>query len=160
MIMIRNIAFLALLGGACSSASAVEVVIGNLAPGTLEREPVSVFVDGDRVERNLMYRRFVRIDLAEGAHSVLFVGSSSQPPGVPIVERTVTIAVRNGASPTIVLAGNGTTQPFSIELHDGATAPASTPARGAIALHHLAPFARAESAEVALVAAAECRNNQ
>src|SRR6187549_748346 len=112
MTMIRTIAFLALLGGACSSASAIEVALGNLAPGTIEREPVAVFIDGDRVERNLMYRRFVRVDLAAGTHEVRFVGAADTPNGFPLATRNVVVAQRNGTTPTVVLAGNGAAQPY------------------------------------------------
>lgn len=158
--MIRNIAFLALLGGACFPAAAVEVALGNLAPGTVERGPVAVFVDGDRVERNLVYRRFVRVDLPAGTHEVRFVGAADTPDGIPLASRNVVIAQRNGTTPTVVLAGNGAGQPYSVELHDGGTQPASTAQRPSISMHHLAPFPRAESTEVALDASAECRNNQ
>lgn len=154
--MIRNFALFALLG-ASTSAAAVEVAIGNLAPGTLEREPVAVFVDGDQVSRNLVYRRFIRVDLAEGNHRVAFVAPSNA--GAPLVERKVTVTARNATAPTLVLAGNGTTQPYSIEYHDGSSQPASASRRPSISLHHLAPFARAESADRRLVAGAACRNN-
>jgi len=103
--MIRSIALLAFLALALP-AEAVEVTIGNLAPGTVERNPVSVLVDGDRVERNLVYRRFVRVDLAEGEHVVTFLAGSDDPRfAAPLAKRRVTIAVRNGTTPTIVLAG-------------------------------------------------------
>ena len=156
--MIRTIALLSLLALSIPAA-AVEVALGNLAPGTLEREPVAVFVDGDRIERNLMYRRFVRLDLSEGAHTVSFVGNADQPAGSALVERQVTIVARNGTTPMIVLAGNGAAQPYSIELFDGGAQLSSTAARPSITLHHLAPFARAEASDNSLVAGAACRNN-
>ncbi|HVF34623.1 MAG TPA: DUF4397 domain-containing protein [Candidatus Saccharimonadia bacterium] len=154
--MIRTLALLALLG-ASTSAAAIDVAIGNLAPGTLEREPVAVFVDGDQVSRNLAYRRFVRLDLPEGSHRIAFVAPGDS--AAPLVERQFTVTARNGTTPTVVLAGNGTTQPYSIEFHDGSSQPATAAARPSISLHHLAPFERAEATDRHLVAGTVCRNN-
>ncbi len=154
----KNLVLAALLG-ASLPAAAIDVAIGNLSPATLEREPIAVFVDGERVERNLMYRRFMRVDLAEGRHTVSFIAPANILTNPPLVTREVTVTARNATTPVVVLAGNGATQPFSIEYYDGLTQPGTANQRPTATLHHLAPFERAETAERGLVAGFSCRNN-
>ena len=149
---------LVLLAGllAAVSAHAVEVAVGNLAAGTAHRTPVQFLVDGNRIERHLEYRRFVSVDLAPGTHRFVFL--LGQNPGELLAERVVDVRVVNDATPTVVLAGTGSAQPYTIEVYDGSTQPRSVADRTTIALHHLAPFEGAQNAARGLVAGATCRD--
>jgi hypothetical protein len=129
----------------CTAAQALDLQVGNLAPGAGR---VEIRVAGAAERTALAYLEFDRLATA-GNSNRLEVSAVSSDSGEVLAHAVFELAPASGVEPALVFAGNGVDQVFALHLFqqvgDEVSSAITAPSEAAFGIHHLAAFAAARN---------------